>query len=62
MFKLEAKLLACGPIRWLKLRFKKWLATNPGKLDGIIIQSASELGALEHCSNPPRHDSNHNRF
>ncbi len=25
---------------------QKWLATNPGKLDGIIIQSASELGAL----------------
>lgn len=25
---------------------QKWLATNPGKLDGIMIQSASELGAL----------------
>jgi len=25
---------------------QKWLATNPGKLDGIIIQSASELGAI----------------
>ena len=25
---------------------QKWMATNPGKLDGIIIQSASELGAL----------------
>jgi ribose transport system substrate-binding protein len=25
---------------------QKWLATNPGELDGIIIQSASELGAL----------------
>ncbi len=25
---------------------QRWLATNPGKLDGIIIQSASELGAL----------------
>ena len=25
---------------------QKWLATNPGKLDGIIIQSASELGAV----------------
>ena len=25
---------------------QKWLATNPGKLDGVIIQSASELGAL----------------
>jgi ribose transport system substrate-binding protein len=25
---------------------QKWLATHPGKLDGIIIQSASELGAL----------------
>jgi ribose transport system substrate-binding protein len=25
---------------------QKWLATNPGQLDGIIIQSASELGAL----------------
>ncbi len=24
----------------------KWLATNPGQLDGIIIQSASELGAI----------------
>jgi len=25
---------------------QKWLATNPGRLDGIIIQSASELGAV----------------
>lgn len=25
---------------------QRWLATNPGKLDGIIIQSASELGAI----------------
>lgn len=25
---------------------QKWMATNPGRLDGIIIQSASELGAL----------------
>jgi len=25
---------------------QKWLATNPGPLDGIIIQSASELGAV----------------
>lgn len=25
---------------------QRWLATNPGKLDGIMIQSASELGAL----------------
>jgi ribose transport system substrate-binding protein len=25
---------------------QKWLATNPGELDGIIVQSASELGAL----------------
>ena len=25
---------------------QKWMATNPGKLDGIIIQSASELGGL----------------
>lgn len=25
---------------------QRWLATNPGTLDGIIIQSASELGAL----------------
>ncbi|WP_236553260.1 ABC transporter substrate-binding protein [Roseovarius indicus] len=25
---------------------QRWLATNPGKLDGILIQSASELGAL----------------
>jgi ribose transport system substrate-binding protein len=25
---------------------QKWLATNPGQLNGIIIQSASELGAL----------------
>ena len=25
---------------------QRWLATNPGELDGIIIQSASELGAL----------------
>ncbi|MDK1118291.1 MAG: ABC transporter substrate-binding protein [Anaerolineae bacterium] len=26
---------------------QKWLATHPGKLDGIIVQSASELGALQ---------------
>ena len=25
---------------------QKWMATNPGELNGIIIQSASELGAL----------------
>jgi ribose transport system substrate-binding protein len=25
---------------------QKWLATNPGQLDGIIVQSASELGVL----------------
>jgi len=25
---------------------QKWLATHPGKLDGIIIQCASELGAI----------------
>jgi ribose transport system substrate-binding protein len=25
---------------------QRWLATHPGQLDGIIIQSASELGAL----------------
>jgi ribose transport system substrate-binding protein len=25
---------------------QKWLATNPGELHGVIIQSASELGAL----------------
>ncbi len=25
---------------------QKWLATNPGDLNGIVIQSASELGAL----------------
>lgn len=25
---------------------QRWLATNPGKLDGIIVQSASELGPL----------------
>ena len=25
---------------------QKWLATHPGQLDGIIIQSASELGAI----------------
>jgi len=25
---------------------QRWLATNPGELDGIMIQSASELGAL----------------
>ena len=25
---------------------QKWMATSPGQLDGIIIQSASELGAL----------------
>ena len=25
---------------------QKWLATTPGQLDGIVVQSASELGAL----------------
>ena len=25
---------------------QKWLATNPGDLDGILIQSAAELGAI----------------
>ena len=25
---------------------QKWLATNPGDLNGVIIQSASELGAV----------------
>jgi ribose transport system substrate-binding protein len=25
---------------------QRWLATNPGRLDGIIIQSASEMGAI----------------
>jgi ribose transport system substrate-binding protein len=25
---------------------QKWLATNPGQLDGVVIQSASELGAV----------------
>ena len=25
---------------------QKWLATNPGELNGIVIQSASELGAI----------------
>ncbi len=25
---------------------QKWLATNPGQLDGIIVQSAAELGVL----------------
>jgi ribose transport system substrate-binding protein len=25
---------------------RKWLATNPGQLDGIVVQSAAELGVL----------------
>ncbi|MBI4923996.1 MAG: ABC transporter substrate-binding protein [Devosia nanyangense] len=25
---------------------QRWLATNPGKLDGIVVQSAAELGVL----------------
>ena len=25
---------------------QKWLATNPGKLDGIVVQSAAEMGVL----------------
>lgn len=25
---------------------QKWLATNPGQLDGVVVQSASELGVL----------------
>ncbi len=41
---------------------QKWQATNPGKLDGIIIQSASELGALRASAVGPRHGSNHHRF
>ncbi len=41
---------------------QKWLATNPGQLDGIIIQSASELGALRALKQiGPRHDADHHR-
>ena len=25
---------------------QKWLATNPGELDGIVVQSAAEIGVL----------------
>ena len=41
---------------------QKWLATNPGELDGIIIQSASELGALAGAEAVrPRHGAVHHR-
>ena len=25
---------------------QKWLATHPGKLDGMVVQSAAEMGVL----------------
>ena len=41
---------------------QKWLATNPGELDGIIIQSASELGAVRALLQSGRPDAaNHHR-
>lgn len=33
---------------------QRWLSTNPGQLDGIIIQSASELGAIRALSQSGR--------
>lgn len=35
---------------------QKWLATNPGRLDGIIVQSAAELGVLRALEQAGRTD------
>ena len=41
---------------------QKWLATNPGELNGIVIQSASELGALRRLEAEwTRHGPDHDR-
>lgn len=35
---------------------QKWLATNPGKLDGIVVQSAAEMGVLRAVQQSGRGD------
>lgn len=35
---------------------QKWLATNPGKLDGIVVQSAAEMGVLRAVQQAGRGD------
>lgn len=35
---------------------QKWLATNPGKLDGIVVQSAAEMGVLRAVAQSGRGD------
>lgn len=35
---------------------QKWLATNPGKLDGIVVQSAAEMGVLRAVQQSGRQD------
>jgi ribose transport system substrate-binding protein len=35
---------------------QKWLATNPGKLDGIVVQSAAEMGVLRAVQQAGRTD------
>ncbi len=41
---------------------QKWLATNPGQLDGIVVQSAAELGVLRALQQSgPRHDPGRDR-
>ena len=37
---------ACGPTRSAQGEVQKWLATHPGQLDGIVVQSAAEMGVL----------------
>ncbi len=35
---------------------QKWLATHPGKLDGIVVQSAAEMGVIRAISQSGRKD------
>ncbi|MDP4744234.1 MAG: ABC transporter substrate-binding protein [Porticoccaceae bacterium] len=35
---------------------QKWMATHPGKLDGIVVQSAAEMGVLRAVSQSGRKD------
>jgi ribose transport system substrate-binding protein len=44
--KIKGQLAGMWTDQVAQAEVQRWLATNPGKLDGIIIQSASELGAL----------------
>jgi len=44
--KVEGPIAGMWTDQVAQAEIQRWLATNPGQLDGIIIQSASELGAL----------------